>query len=111
MDLDVLGATLETYLGEHNFRCFTGKEADVDGYRRTIKSVSLGEEGGEYRIELKATGFMRYMVRMMLGVAFRVAAGKLGPDYIAARFRDPSLGPVPYMAPAEGLYLKEVLYK
>ena len=110
IDLGKLEAVLRDFLGTHNFLSFTGKEIDKDGYIRDIKAIRLFEDNGEYVIELEANGFMRYMVRMMVGSAFKVASGRLDPSFIKEHLDNPSHPPVPFSAPPEGLYLYKVIY-
>jgi tRNA pseudouridine38-40 synthase len=103
---------MKLYEGTHNFMDFTSKSEDKDHFVRTIEAIRFvyDEKGGHMKVILRGNGFMTYMVRIFVGVAFKVAIGKLSLDEVK-QLLDPSERKIiSYKAPAEGLCLEEVIY-
>jgi tRNA pseudouridine38-40 synthase len=117
-DAGLLADALRVYEGLHDFRRFAAKRGNepepppADYYLRTIYSATVTEEqGGEMlRLRFHGNGFMYRMVRMLVGTAHQVAAGKMSCEALATMLSDP-LGPkTRHCAPPEGLYLQKVMY-
>ena len=115
--LPTLRAALELYCGEHDFRLFAarrGNEPDpppADFYLRTIYSATCTEEDELLRLRFHGNGFMYRMVRLLVGSACRVAAGRAPLSMIENALSAPATGEkTRYCAPAGGLYLSQVLY-
>jgi tRNA pseudouridine38-40 synthase len=106
-------ACMKLYEGEHNFMDFTPKSEDKDHFIRTIDSVSFAydEKGGHMVVRLAGNGFMTYMVRILVGVAFKVAMGKMSLPEVRALLSPSTRKIVSFKAPAEGLCLEEVVYE
>jgi tRNA pseudouridine38-40 synthase len=110
---------LPMLVGTHDFSSFEAigsRDLSAPGSRgavRTIFTADLAEEGKDsaiYRLTIAGDGFLRHMVRNIVGTLFAVGRGRLTPlDFqgiLAAR--DRSLAGA--TAPAKGLTLKTVLY-
>jgi tRNA pseudouridine38-40 synthase len=105
-------ACLKLYEGTHNFMNFTTKPEDKDHFIRTISPIIFEEDKEKHRfkVTLRGNGFMTYMVRIMVGVAFKVALGKLTLEDVSDLLNPSVRKIVSYKAPAEGLMLEEVIY-
>jgi len=93
--------------GEHDFTCYaTSDESDVLGRSkvRTIFSSKLYREGDRVIYRVRGSGFLKHMVRNIVGVLLEVGKGNLAPGDLFIP-RDP--GPT---APARGLFLISVEY-
>jgi len=110
---------LPMLVGTHDFSSFEAsgsRDLSITGGRgavRTIFSARLVEEGKSsqvYRLTIAGDGFLRHMVRNIVGTLFDVGRGRLTPldfqEIVAAR--DRALAGA--TAPAKGLTLKTVLY-
>ena len=111
---------LPMLVGTHDFSSFEAagsRDLSASGGRgavRTIFAADLAEEKGKdsavYRLTISGDGFLRHMVRNIVGTLFAVGRGRLFPlDFqgiLVARNR--SLAGA--TAPAKGLTLKTVLY-
>jgi len=120
-DLDVLAmkACLMSLAGVHDFASFAASgSADYahtgKGFTREIFSASLDVEPARQsclRIEISGDGFLRHMVRNIVGTLVEVGRGRWSINdfftIMAARDRTKA-GPT---APAQGLFLYKVLYK
>jgi len=98
-------------LGRHDFSCFCGTGSQVKDKVRTITEIRISEdEKGMLEIIVAAEGFLRHMVRNIVGTLVDVGRGKYEPEemleIIASRDRN-CAGPT---APAHGLFLQEVKY-
>jgi len=110
---------LGALIGAHDFTSFEGagsRDLSVVGGRgavRTIFAANLAEDENcpeLYRITLAGDGFLRHMVRNIVGTLFAVGRGRLTPyDFQGIMMaRDRALAGA--TAPARGLTLKTVLY-
>jgi tRNA pseudouridine38-40 synthase len=94
--------------GTHDFTSFATQETRTPV--RTLHLCELREEGAELRLHVAGDGFLRHMVRTVVGTLLWVGKGKLGADdlpaVLAARDRaraGPNVG-------AQGLYFVEAGY-
>lgn len=109
---------LPMLVGTHDFSSFeTAGSRDLTNSRgrgavRTIFVADLAEEADSavYRLTISGDGFLRHMVRNIVGTLFAVGRGRLTPldfqEIVAARDRSQA----GTTAPAKGLTLKTVLY-
>ena len=99
-------------VGRHDFRAFfaapPGEEPTTPV--RNVFGARLAEAGDELVFEVSADGFLRYMVRRMVGTLVAVGRGQLPPDRIAAMLRNPEAPGPRFRAPASGLRLWRVHY-
>ena len=120
-DLAAVQLCLPMLTGTHDFSSFeTAGSRDLSltggkGAVRTIFTARLAAEGKDgdgwlYRLTIGGDGFLRHMVRNIVGTLFAVGRGRLTPlDFqkiVAARDRSQA----GMTAPARGLTLKTVLY-
>jgi tRNA pseudouridine38-40 synthase len=110
LDVDAMRAAAEALRGEHDFSSFRGAGCTARHAIRQTLASSLERKGDVVRYEIEATGFVRHMVRNIVGTLVEVGRGALDLaaflEVIAARERRRA-GP---MAPACGLYLVRVCY-
>ena len=98
------------FLGTHDFTSFTNNKGNMDKTRSIYKSEIIVHSDGEYTLIFIGNGFLKYMVRIIVGTLLCVGVGKLMPEeiplIIAAKDRN-FAGPT---AKSEGLYLHSVQY-
>ena len=109
--LDPMRAAAAPLVGVHDFASFQAAGSNVKTTRRTLERLDVaGAAGGEIRFELTGDGFLRHMVRNLVGTLLEVGRGRRSPDSLPGLLgaRDRTLaGPT---APACGLTLVEVIY-
>ena len=113
VDIDLLMESLKLFEGTHNFQDFTSKEEDEDNFVRTIYLIEANyiEQTKQMIISIKGNGFMRYMIRNIVGTALAVASKKEDISFIEYHLsKKDKREIVSYKAPAEGLYLVDVNY-
>ncbi len=112
LDVQAMDAAAAHLVGEHDFASFQNMGTDVTSSVRTVTRIqrSPGNHNHEQIWMFSATGFLKQMVRNMVGLLYAVGRGKLQPeqtpDILAARNR--TLAPA--TAPARGLCLEYVAY-
>lgn len=110
LDLNRIKEALDALVGEHCFKNFTSKLEDDSNYVRKIYEASLTTEGDVIRISFVGSGFMRYMMRMIVGCLIEIGLGKMSVMELKIYLVETHRKIVPYKAPACGLYLMEVTY-
>ena len=111
LDAKVMEAALEGLLGCHDFRAFMAAGSSVRSTERCIYRAELERPEPERLVfRFVANGFLRHMVRNLVGTLVEVGRGKLTPvgllDILASRDRRRA----GRTAPAHGLYLDTVNY-
>lgn len=98
------------FLGTHDFKGFMAAGSQVSDTVRSISEMFIEVNGDIIEINVKGTGFLYNMVRIIAGTLLECGLGKLGiedvPAIIMSGERD-AAGPT---LPAHGLYLVEVIY-
>ena len=115
LDPAAMRAALPAIEGCHDFAAFRSTESDIDGTVRTLSEARLADgpaDGGGRRLilSLVGDGFLRHMVRAIMGTLVEVGRSRWEPGRLAAILatRDRSqAGPT---APPQGLFLVSVRY-
>ena len=111
LDVDLLKAAGEEFVGKHDFAGFTANRGRKEQSTvRTIRSVRVRKRGPLITIEVAGDGFLYKMVRLMVGAMTRVALGKAEIDEIVSRLKSARAEGFHFVAPAEGLHLVKVWY-
>ena len=113
VDVDAMKRASLHLVGAHDFAAFQGAGSDVGSSQRTINTIGW-EEGDArdlpIRIRIQGDGFLRHMVRNIVGTLVDVGSAGGGADQmveiLASRDRSRA-GPT---APAHGLFLVCVEY-
>ena len=111
LNLDLFKEALTHFKGKHNFRNFTSKEVDVDNFVRDIFDIETVINDEFVNITFHGDGFMRYMIRYIVGTAIEVARGKMSVEEIDKLLDEQGeRNIVSCKAPANGLTLGRVEY-
>ncbi len=110
-DYSIFEEALKKFEGKHNFKNFTSKEEDQDNFVREIFSIESIKDGTFVGVTFKGNGFMRYMIRFIVGYCIDVANGKYPLESIDELLEENSERHiVSSKAPACGLVLLGVIY-
>ena len=99
--------------GEHDFSAFAAADpVDATGRSkvRRIFSSCLMPEGNRLIYRVRGSGFLKHMVRNIVGVLLEAGKGNLTPASIEARLQPGCKIPAGPSAPARGLFLVGVEY-
>jgi tRNA pseudouridine38-40 synthase len=111
LDLESMRKALALVAGEHDFSSFRGQGCTAKTTVRTIYRAELrGEIPALFSISIAGSGFLRHMVRNLVGTVVDAGRGKYSPERVSEilTLRDRSqAGPT---APARGLFLWSVRY-
>lgn len=110
LDINELYVAASYFIGEHNFQDFTAKEEDETNFVRNIYRFDIKQDGDVITFKINGNGFMRYMIRMMIGVLIEIGLHRIDKEYIKEHLDQSKRVNVPYKADACGLYLVEVKY-
>jgi tRNA pseudouridine38-40 synthase len=119
LDMDAMNAAAGSLLGTHDFAAFQATGSDVQTTVRELvlsrivnvsPSATISGEGELVRYEVTGNGFLRHMVRNIVGTLVEVGTGRWPApcvaDILASHDRTLA-GPT---APASGLFLMRVDY-
>ena len=138
LEVEAMREAAASLIGEHDFVAFQGRGAEVlTTVRRVLaadctetnvdedltlalpplgRPASPGDEGARecpsrlLRFEITGTGFLRHMVRTIVGTLVDIGRGNMAPDAMPAIIASKDRSRTGQTAPARGLTLWEVTY-
>ena len=113
LDISEMERALKYLEGTHDFRSFVKIDEEKDDYTRTIVQTALSREVknvNQITISILGTGFMRYMVRNIVGMLIEIGEGKYKSEEIIGILKAKDRKEAGICAPACGLYLRDVYY-
>jgi tRNA pseudouridine38-40 synthase len=110
LDSALMNRCVRSLVGRHDFASFKKKKEPYRSCEREILTAGVKRRGSFVHIVIEATGFLRYMVRNIVGTLVLLGEGKIAPEefgrIVEARDRDRA-GPT---APPQGLLLRRIKY-
>ena len=111
LDTKAMQSAAECLTGTHDFKAFEGTGSPRAHTVREVTESALKDSGsGNLTYDIEANGFLRFMVRNIVGTLVEVGLGKIPvadmPDILC--FRDRSRAGA--TAPPQGLFLMKVTY-
>ena len=131
LDLERMAEATTALIGEHDFAAFQGRGSDVLTTVRTVLSAEMVEmnihtdqpialspleagapygDGRLLRFEITGTGFLRHMVRIIVGTLIDIGRGQLAVEEMQAIIASRDRRRAGQTAPAHGLMLWKVQY-
>jgi tRNA pseudouridine38-40 synthase len=111
LDQEAMAAAARALPGEHDFTAFRASGSDnLNPVRRIIMAEWLAHPGGWRRFRITANGFLRGMVRSLVGTMVEIGKGKAAPELLAQLLQSGERRLAGPTAPPQGLYLVEVVY-
>ena len=113
LDVVEMERALKYLEGTHNFKSFTKTDEEKDDYVRTLSQTNLirdTKDVNKITLVFVGTGFLRYMVRNMVGTLIEVGEGKRKSEEIITILNNQDRTSAGKTANPEGLYLKNVFY-
>ncbi|HLG20794.1 MAG TPA: tRNA pseudouridine(38-40) synthase TruA [Bdellovibrionota bacterium] len=111
LDLEAMREATKQLVGTHDFAAFRTRGTETKTTERTVREAVWGSGPLELLyFEITADGFLKQMVRNIVGTLVEVGQGKRKPsdipDILASKRREKS----GVSAPAQGLFLWRVVY-
>lgn len=110
LDVDSMKTAIKSFEGEHNFKSFTKANVETNNFARTIYSTAITKDNDIITIKFVGNGFMRYMVRNMVGFLIEIGEGKRNISDVNSVLLEEDRTKAGKTAPPEGLYLNKVTY-
>lgn len=113
LDISAMERALKYLEGTHNFKSFTKANDEITDYVRTISGTEIIrdlKDVNKITISFIGTGFLRYMVRNMVGFLIEVGEGKRSAEEVRSIFEKEDRTEAGKTAPPNGLYLRNVFY-
>lgn len=113
VNLEVVREASALLVGAHDFAAFQGAGAAVASTDRTVRTIEW-EDGGGFDLPLvmriEGDGFLRNMVRIIVGTLVEVGAARWQPSRVARILASRDRTQAGPTAPAQGLFLVRVIY-
>jgi tRNA pseudouridine38-40 synthase len=97
-------------VGTKDFSSFCAAGGDAKTYTRTVLDCGIIEDTAMIVFTIEANGFLRYMVRNIIGTLVDVGKGKTTPEEFMEIVDSKDRTNAGITAPPQGLFLKEVKY-
>ncbi|MGI8788607.1 MAG: tRNA pseudouridine(38-40) synthase TruA [Pyrinomonadaceae bacterium] len=116
-DVGRMNETARLFLGEHDWTAFSAAQSDVENRVRTIKNFTVESvwdarsNSSVIEFRISADGFLRYMVRSIVGTLLEVGRGAMDFDTIQTAIVSGDRSLAGATAPANGLTLLKVDYE
>jgi len=112
-DIDVhqLKEAMKLFVGTHDFTSFNATPIrEIQNQVRTIYSFELKQTSEGFDFIIEGSGFLRYMIRMLVAACLDVGGHKLSLAELEALFEARSKQAYSGIVSSSGLYLEEVRY-
>lgn len=121
LDWDKVQSALKLFQGEHDFINYSTKGTEVKSTIRRIFSTELeikpfnpiyenNAQGRLISIRVTGNGFLKQMVRLIVGTVVAAGRSKVSEQQIIDSFKEESAKKLAAVAPPQGLYLMHVEY-
>ncbi len=111
LNLEAMRSAAARLVGTHDFKSFEGSGSPRAHTRRTVtRAVFSKATGGNVFFEIRADGFLKAMVRNIVGTLVQVGLGKIQPEDLEGILHSKDRRRAGPTAPPHGLFLKAVFY-
>ncbi len=112
LDVEEMKDCIDVFLGTFDFSSFSGNSfEETPNQIRTITRLEILEEEEILHFVFEGDGFLRYMIRMIVGALIEVGKHRITKEDVLSIRNACSKDACRYKARAEGLYLSEVKYR
>jgi tRNA pseudouridine38-40 synthase len=108
--VDAMRAAAGVLIGTHDFAAFQSTGSPTHNSVRTVTQSTLTDVDGRMVYEVSGDGFLRHMVRAIVGTLVEIGRGFREPESIAALVRGSARADAGPTAPPQGLFLVRVDY-
>ncbi|MCX6117043.1 MAG: tRNA pseudouridine(38-40) synthase TruA [Proteobacteria bacterium] len=111
LDVSSLLTATEQFVGVHDFTSFCAADSSAKTKTRNVIGIHIRESGPLLEIWFHGEGFLKQMVRNIVGTLVAVGTGKLDVKSIPEIFLKFDRRAAPATAPAQGLTLAYIFYE
>jgi len=111
LDIPAMGRAATAFVGSHDFASFRSSSCDAKTTVREIFSIELIEEGPLLHIDVRGGGFLKNMVRVMVGTLVEIGQGRRPEEEVTLLLKNPDRTAAGQTAPPQGLCLMSVWYE
>jgi tRNA pseudouridine38-40 synthase len=105
-----MNETIQKIVGTHDFSSFKKKDEFYRNHERGVLRAGVKRRGAFIYIFIEATGFLRYMVRNIVGTLVLVGSSKISEDEFVAILDSKDRVNAGPTAPPQGLFLRRIKY-
>ena len=110
LDVHAIKKATATLIGRHDFSAFRSSGCDAVTTEREIVGVEVIEEHGLIHIDIAGNGFLRNMIRIIVGTVVEIGLGKRSAKSMIELLENGQRDVSGATAPAAGLCLMQVWY-
>ncbi|MBN1828057.1 MAG: tRNA pseudouridine(38-40) synthase TruA [Deltaproteobacteria bacterium] len=112
LDVAAMNTAARCFQGIHDFSSFCGSKSSVKTFMRKVIAAEVFERSeGLVVFSIEAEGFLRHMVRNIMGALVDVGLGRLDKNGIISILNAHDRRRAGVTAPPQGLFLLEVKYR
>jgi len=110
LDIELMQSAAAVLVGEHDFEAFRVRGCNAVTTVRRIDLLRIIPDEDFLRIDVVGSGFLRYMVRRIVGTLYEVGSERRSLQSVEQMISHPSEHSAGVTAPASGLCLMRVRY-
>lgn len=110
LDQAAMARAAADFVGSHDFAAFRSSACEAGTTRREVFSVELQRQEDLLHIDVRGGGFLKNMVRVMVGTLVEIGLGRRPVEDVGRLLREGGREAAGRTAPAHGLCLMEVWY-
>lgn len=120
LDIELMKTGAKLFEGSHDFRRYCAEPKPDQQFIRTVECCEIIENkfyhadffpDKSWMLRIKANGFLRYQVRLIMGELFSLGKGQTSLEELKKSLLPDSEIPVRNIAPSSGLILNQVEFK
>jgi tRNA pseudouridine38-40 synthase len=110
IDVFAMNETIRLIRGSHDFSSFRKKDEVYKSSVREVLKTGVRRKGEFIYILVEATGFLRYMIRNIVGTLMLVGSGRLSKEDFQMILESKDRQKAGPTAPPQGLFLRVIKY-
>jgi tRNA pseudouridine38-40 synthase len=110
LEVEPIRQAARALVGTHDFSAFRAARSDAVTSERTLRALDVGADGPRLTLVASGDGFLRHMVRTVVGTLVEVGLGRRSVESVAAALASRDRAQAGPTAPAHGLFLVKVEY-
>ena len=110
LELEIMKKAAKKLIGTHDFSTFRASGCNAKSPIRSIKSVKIKKTKNKIELEFRSQSFLKQQVRSMVGCLKYIGQKKWTLKKFTSAIKSKNRNLCAPPAPAEGLFLKKVLY-